>query len=274
VRFKLRHADLEARFAALSLRVVDATGAPVAGARATLKADNSAHRRAEQMEVPSGADGRVAFPPAVPGEYEVLVELESALAQQRLELSAGERRDLGDVALAGGSRIGLRVVDEAGGPALAWIEVGPLVPGGYAEDLYPPNLHRHTDSDGRFELQFPSSPSIVRASAMDPRSLMQLGVRSANAPVDPERPPAGELVLVVARPRALDLELTDDRATRLEVVDGLGVLVAASHLEGRRELRVELPPGDYVARLLDAERRELASADLALRDEPLRLRLP
>lgn len=274
VTFTLDAGAIDLHLAALGLRVVDARGAALAGARVTLKADTSAHRRKDQMQVQSGPDGRVDFVGVVPGEYELLVESASALHQQRFWLATGERRELGNVALANGRPIALRVVDEEGRPAQAWIEVGPLQPGARAEDLYPPNLHRRTDGDGRFELQLPSAPSIVRATGVDPYRGGQSDHRSASFAVDPERPPAGEIVLVVAEPRALTFDVAGDLGARLEVLDGLGVIAADCERSESGFESVKLPPGDYEARLLDTDGVELARQAFALRAEALAVRLP
>ncbi|HVS19966.1 MAG TPA: carboxypeptidase-like regulatory domain-containing protein, partial [Planctomycetota bacterium] len=274
IEFTLRAGDLDARFARLGLRVVDSGGAPIAGARVTLKADTSAHRRAEQMRVASGADGRVEFERVVPGEYELLVETDSALGQERLALAAGERREVGDVVLTDGRPIQVRVVDEDGQPALAWIEVAPLREGGRADDLYPPNLHRHTDGQGRFELQLPSTLSIVRATRMDPARGPPTGDRSYDVLVDPQRAPPGELALVVARARRVEVTTADPLAARAELIDVHGVVVAEGRVAVGRPARLDVPPGRYTARLLDGEGQDLGLRELEVRGEDVALTLP
>lgn len=258
-------------FATLALRVVDAPGgAPVRGALATLKADTSAHRRADQAKVPPDADGRWLFTSVIPGRYELSVESAGALFQERIELAPGEARDLGERVLAPGRGVPLRVVDAEGKPARAWIEIAPYQRGARTSDLYPPNLHRSTGGDGEYVLPMPSAPSIVRATLMDPRTGIPSDDRSPELLLDPERPPLSEIVLVLREPIPVRFEAPS--GARIDVLDALELVVASA--SGEKRASCEIVPGAYRARAFDASGTALGEARFELVDRPLTVTLP
>ena len=257
VVFRLSSSAMERCFAHLRLRVLESHGdTPVAGAQATLRADTSAHRRKDQERVPTADDGSVEFARIVPGRYELTVQRGEALYQDRIDLTAGEQRDLGIVRLPDGAPLRIKVVDERGEPQQAWIEIGPFEAGKNVHDLYPPMLHEMTDSKGQGKLLMPAKPSIVRAQQITPGGLDPSGHNSANVRIDPAFPPNGEVQLVIldeARVRLL-CKLPEARTLRLFDESGLIVLDESTDSkrwkEGRREL--EFGRGRYDLRLLGA----------------------
>jgi hypothetical protein len=276
IEFRLDADAFERCFASVALRTLDGSGAPLAGARATLKPDTSAHRRSDLADVESDADGRIAFARVIPGRAELSVLFGEALHQELLTLKAGEHRDLGDVELAPGAAVPIRVVDEEGRPVTAWIEIAPFREGQPVDELYPPNLHRLTGSDGEFRLPMPSSPSIVRARAAVPPRMLPTDDQSPNVLLDPAAPPREPLVLTVREPIGVTFELPAGEGFSVEVTDELGVLVVAPPYERLDEGQPveELVPGNYRARLLDAERALVGETAFTLADAPQRVRLP
>jgi hypothetical protein len=271
VVFELDAAALESRFATLRLRVADRSGAPIAGARATLRADTSAHRRADQARVGSDADGRIELARVVPGRYELVVESGEALHTARLDLAPGEHADLGTVVLRLEGGVDLQVLDTEGKGVRAWIQVGPWREGASASDLYPPNLNRLTSEDGRYRLPLPSSRAMVRAIPSLPEHYAQVEERSPSVLVDPDAPPRGAVVLVVGRTATLELAAADPGW--FEVVDELGVVVHATTLRAGEVRGARLPPGRYRAlrRLPGEPPRETS---FLLGRDPLRVAAP
>ncbi len=277
--FRISPAEHEASLARLRLRVLDAqTQAPVAGARATLRADTSAHRRADQEGVPTRDDGTLEFVRVVPGRYELTVQRGEAQYQERLELAPGDRRDLGDVRLGLGARLGVRVVDEHGDPLLAYIEVGPCEPGKNVKDLYPPMLHELTNEGGRGQLALPARVSIVRAQRMDPENMHPTGQFSANVRLDPEHPPAGELLLVIGEQAHVVIRCELAEARALKVRDALGLVVFEERIDAPRwnsgQRTLQLAGGNYRFELSDEAGAILLERLQELRSGAQELRLP
>ncbi len=276
VSFRLDAAAFEHCFASVTLRAVDGSGKPISGARGTLKPDTSAHRRDDLSNVASGPEGRISFARVLPGKSELSVLFGEALHQELLVLKPGEQRDLGDVTLAAGAAVPLRVVDAEGRPVTAWIEIAPFREGERVDQLYPPNLHRITGSDGQYRLPMPSAPSIVRARSAVPPRMLPTDDQSPNVLLDPAAPPTEPLVLVVREPLNVTFELPADEGYTLEVVDEVNILVVAPpyrRLEEGQPVE-ELVPGTYRARLLDAQRAVVGETAFTLLDTPQRVRLP
>ena len=73
--FELDLADLDERLARVTARVVDRdSGAGVPEARATLKADTSAHRRNDLQDASPDAEGRLSFTRVIPGKHELTTD--------------------------------------------------------------------------------------------------------------------------------------------------------------------------------------------------------
>lgn len=273
------HVDAQAfqeSFASVKLRVVDAAGAPLSGARGTLKPDTSAHRRGDLAEVASDGEGLITFARVMPGRAELAILFEQTLHQELLELQPGQVLDLGDVPLTSGAAVPLRVVDAAGRPVTAWIEIAPFRTGQRVDQLYPPNLHRLTGGDGEYRLPMPSSVSIVRARCAVPPRMMPTDDQSANVLLDPAAPPREPLLLIVREPVEVVFQMPAGEGLVLEVLDELGVLVIAPPYRRAEEgLPVEeLVPGNYTARLLDAARGLIGETAVTVLDAPQRVRLP
>ncbi|MEE8147596.1 MAG: hypothetical protein V3T24_08335, partial [Longimicrobiales bacterium] len=147
--FEIDMAVIDASLARVRARLVDRdSGAPITDARATLKADTSAHRRLDlSNEVPDDM-GLLTFERVMPGQHELTIRRDGHLVQRRITLSPAEDLDLGEIPIGSGPGLPIRVVDAEGRPVKAWIEIAPLEPGTYVGELYPPNLHRTTDGQG------------------------------------------------------------------------------------------------------------------------------
>ena len=251
VVFRLNAQSLRGRLARLELRAVDAASRlPLPEARLTLKADTSAHRRPDQADVRATADGRLVLEHIVPGRYELYLTHGEVAHQQRIELAAGERIDLGDVLLGSASAVLVRTVDKNGAPTSAFIEVAPYVREASAEELYPPNLWRLAQGD--YRLPMPTVVSIVRARGWDAHGHHTTGALSLGVLLDPAHPPAGALELVVMDPHMVRFGALPVAAVALQVLDELELVVASRATTDRvgEELRgIELIPGRYRARL-------------------------
>lgn len=260
IRFVIDRDALDARFASVRLRALDATTrAPIAGARVTLRADRSANRRPDLTGVPTRDDGRVELVHVVPGRYELLVERGEAQHQAMLELRAGERRDAGDVLVADGRGVDVRVVDESGKPVEAYIEIGTLRANVRSNELYPPMIRHQSGKDGRVRLPLPTEVSIARASkdlgrSNGASSTQEVrGARSADVLIDPRALPSGPIELVIERDVRVRVEGSRADGARIEVLDELDVVVARATSERPSVLDAELVPGRYRARTIDAD---------------------
>jgi hypothetical protein len=257
VVFQFDRAALDQRLARVVVRVVDRDGlAPVERALVTLRADRSAHRRADHSGVPSDSNGRVEFVDVVYGRYELTIARGESQHQQMIELRPAERRDLGDIAIGDTQGLDVLVLDEAGRPVLAYVEFGSYERGRSSAQLYPPLPRHRTDRFGRVHLPRPSGRAIVRAtreagrgSGVDTAQELR-GARSANTSFDPGAPPVGPLRLVLFEPRAVQLSIRSRAGNRIEVLDELDLVVARSVRADARELALELVPGLYRARCL------------------------
>lgn len=255
VVFHLDPPDLEARFARLTLRVVDPTSrSPVAQALVTLRADDSAHRRKDQSSVPTGSDGRVELVRIVPGGYELEVFRGESQHQEMLELRPGEHRDLGDVPLGTATGFEVLVVDARGEPVSAPVEIGPYRKGARNCEIYPQMMRHQSDPQGRCHLPMQSDPVMVRAAVEIGRSNGPAyaqevsGVRSANVLVDPGSIPPAPIRLQLESPSPVHLTTSRPDGTRFEVLDELDVIVARSVRPDERALEIELVPGNYRVR--------------------------
>jgi hypothetical protein len=277
--FRLSLAELEKTLARLRLRVLEAQGdTPVVGAKATLRADTSAHRRADQGNVPTHDDGSAEFARIVPGRYELTVERGDALYQDRIDLAAGEQRDLGIVRLPDGAPLKIRVIDERGQPQEAWLELGPFEAGKNVHDLYPPMLHEMTRGQGRGKLPMPAKPSILRAQQVNQDSFTPSGHMSASVRIDPASPPGDEVTLVILDEAHIKLHCKVPEARTLQLIDESGLIVLDDPVdpqhwkEGRREL--EIGRGRYELRLCGTDGAVLYQRAVELRAGEQELEIP
>jgi hypothetical protein len=260
VVFRIDRGALDERFASVKARIVDPKDhAPVAQAHVTLRADTSAHRREDLTDRPSGNDGRIELARIVPGRYEFQVSRGWSQHQQMIELAPGEKRDLGDIALADVGGFDVLVVDDAGKPANAWVEIGPYEKGAQSTEIYPQMMRHSAGADGRARLPMPSDVAIVRAAVAAGRSngpdytQEVRGVRSANVLLDPRSPPQGAMRLTLKEPVKVLLKTKHLGGARIEVLDELDVVVAKSVKDTDKKLEAELVPGRYTARTVAAD---------------------
>ena len=246
VAFSVDLEALERGMASLQFQLVDReSGAPVTDAVATLSADIFAHRRADLSEQAPDAEGRMRFARVIPGQYELTILREGQAVQRRFELESGEVKDLGVIQVASGPGLQVRVVDREGADAWAWVGIGPYRPGADVGVLYPPDLERPTDEDGRYELPVPDRQSILRVR----RYGGYHNTGSRNYLIDPEDLPAELVVLVEERVgMRVDPRTPWVAGQRVEFVDDLDLIVGVASGEGNEELDVDLVPGSYSAR--------------------------
>lgn len=278
--FRIEPEQLDARLATLRLRVVaEEDGSPVPDAKLTLSAEVSAHRRAEHHDLTADAQGRFELTRIVPGSYELLLTRGESLLADAPTFAPGEVRDLGDLVLPLGRAIEIVVEREDGAPGHAFVEVAPYRPEQFVEELYPSSQHRFVPPGMTYRLSAPVRPSIVRAAGMDPvdGTRMFPSGRSANVLLDPEALPTAPLRLVVHRLRHVAFVLPEGKAAggeRVQVLDALDLIVARADVEGSRTRDVDLVPGDYRVRLVDAQGAQLDELRFEVGDEDLELLWP
>lgn len=278
VVFHLDLAALEERCALVRLRVVDETNrSPVERALVTLRADTSAHRRADLSNVPTGTDGRVELRRIVPGRYELEIVRGESEHQEMIELGIGEERDLGDIALDDAAGFDVLVVDEHEKPMSTYVEIGPYKKGARNGDIYPQMMRHKSDGKGKCRLPMPSNPVIVRAAvdiwrSNGPDSVQELsGVRSANVLLDPRSVPHDPLRLRLQAPVRVHISTKRLEGARIEVLDELDVVVARSVHASDKELDVELVPGRYRARAVAPDATPGLEAPFTVDHEPRRI---
>ncbi len=263
--FRLDRSVFDQRFAKLSLRVVDsADSSPVADARATLLADDSAHRRDDHAKLAVREDGRLTIERIVPGRYELSVARGDALHQARLELAAGESRDLGDIAIGLGRAIEVRTVDADGVPCRANIRVASYRAGAASEELFPPLRLRQTDERGVLRLPLPEGAAIVCAEGFDPQTFKPTHAVSPIALVDANAPLGEPLVLVLRAANEIEIHCDVADVERLELYDANDLRVAAPKLDSERKATALLALGRLRVRLLGANGESLGESEIVV----------
>jgi hypothetical protein len=152
------------------------------------------------------------------------------------------------------------------------IEIAPYRAGAATDDLYHPNLHRRTNSEGEYLLPVPDRPSIVRARPyFHGSSSYPSSIGTPNVLLDPAALPA-ELVIVADEPTDVRFEAVTpwEEGHRLTITDELELVVATVE---RIDREIELVPGSYVVRRWKGEE-ELAVLVTVVGDEPGVLQVP
>jgi len=253
--FRIDRPALDERFARVTARIVDPKDhAPVEKAFVTLRADNSSHRRKDQTNVPSNAEGRVVLEHIVPGRYEFAVARGDSQHQEMIELGVGARRDLGDIELGESKGIDVIVTSGDGKPMLATIEIGPYRKEARSSELYPAMIRHGSQPNGLAHVPMPSDPAIIRAALEQGRSSDEYssqdihGWRSANVLIDPRSPPSGPIHLTMLEPVKVHVVTHRIDLARIEILDELDVIVARSVRDTEKILDADLVPGRYRAR--------------------------
>jgi len=262
VEFELALEDVTEQFGSLALCVVDeASGAPRFDAQVRLSAETSGLRRADSDRPVTDPQGCVSVRPLVPDEYDLVVEAPGCAAHhQRIALAAGQRLDLGAIALRLAPPLEIAVVDEALAPVRAIVQVGAWREGAWLDDCVTPHASS-TDDNGHTTIPTPGVKSVLCARRLvygpDGRPTVQV-TPTAVALFDPATS-RGELRLVLAPAYEIQLELAREHesAAMLLVVDSTGVAIARTS-RWTPSPRFELPSGAHQARVLDAVGAELA----------------
>jgi hypothetical protein len=271
VRFVLSPEDVDAGLARLELVVVErGTHTPIEGARGGIRADSSAARRGDHSEVTSAADGKLTFTRVVPGRYELWIERGEAQHQDYIELARGERRDLGRIELGSDIGIELEVVDGAGAPAGAYVEVGNYAPGLRPIEMYPQMIRHSSNKSGRVRVPSRAGLMVARAAvevgrSNAPSNVQEIhGVRSPHVVVDPTNLPSAPIRLVLTEPVRVTIATTHVDAARIDVLDSAEVVIARK--SGAREVSFEALPGPHRVRIYDTNGAQLRDVALELVD--------
>ena len=278
LRFEIDLADIDERLARVRLRLVDRdSGERVReGARATLKANTSAHRRHDLQERAPDENGAIDFVRVIPGAHELSIQRGSNLVQRQLQLAPGEELDLGELPIGLDAPIELHVLDAEGRPCPSTLEITHYRRGAAVGELYHPNLHTTTDEKGRYSLPVPDQLSILRARPLFPygeaaRRTDVIGTR--NLLLDPEELPR-ELILTVRAPVELSFTArTPWREGDRTTIEDEELQLVIETLE-RLGKKLRVVPGRYLVRRWDAQGHELGSQVVFVESTPLSLELP
>lgn len=220
--------------ATVRVRVVDAHGAPVAGARVAL---NDAQTGGGGQ--PTGDDGRITVSHLVPGRLDLEIshqELRAPMVQ--VDVPPGADLDLGDVVLAPGTRVEVAMDNFVGKGAVRFNLLDPLPPGRTCKDGY---VSRENGATWPLDV-YPGRYGFFAAA--------ENGV--AIAELDLRTPPAGPLRFDLQPGASLRI---DNRVgsgfARLDLRTPGGVVVRRRELSGTSVELVRVPPGSYVAEITD-----------------------
>lgn len=277
VRFTLGVDTLDALLAGLEFIVVEQlTGAPLAGARAELRADSPAHRRAD-LEATTGPDGAVRFIRVLPGRYELNVEYEHFQHQEFLEFAIAERRRLGPIRLESRGGLEVLVVDAKGRPARASVEIGSYRPGQRPAEFFPQSLRHHSDAAGLCTVPTRATPMVLRASVEigrtnKPKEVQEVGgTRSAFLIVYPTQLPPQPVRLTLAESKSVQVTSSIAATARIDILDPNGIVVARA--TGTRAMQFDSIAGSYEVRVYDEKGEILRTATADWTKGPRDLRL-
>jgi hypothetical protein len=233
--FTLSVDALLAKTAKVRLRLVDESGAPVAGARAGLS-----DMQTGGVGMPCDADGRIAFTGVVPGRLDLDVSHSSLCAPPlHIDVTAGADLDLGDVTLRPGVGVELDFSNFGGkgGVRGYWLDA-PASPGRSVNELH---WSAENGSPWRVRL-FPGRHGLLATGASGV-AFVEIDTRSLSGqPIRFDLQPAAALRLVY-RAEAGSVYLT--------VRKPQGAIVAQRELRGSNEYAMKLPPGEYEVEMGD-----------------------
>lgn len=277
VLFELGAEDLVPAFGRVRLRVVSAeSGRPLTDARVSLFDEFQARSLAEHIDRVPDANGAVFLENVPPGAHDLVVEeSEHSLWQDHIVVQPGADLDLGALALFQRAPIFVEVVDDRGSLVPAEIVLVPLVPGAMFGDLESPSSVTRATS-GQVELGSPSRRSLVFARELEHGARHGPARRSATRLLDPATELPASLVLEVRDARHVELGFASLRSGRVEfqVEDRNGIVVMNVIFDVQSPPILKLPPGDYRARLLGPDGREICAVDFAVGSEALRVEFP
>ncbi len=255
-QFELAAEDITEQFGSLSFRVVDAgSGAPLRDARGSLDAEVAGLRRPDTSNFGPDDLGGFSARPLLPGEYDLTVDApRRGEHYQRVRIQAGERLDLGELALDFAEQLVIRVVDESGQPALAHVQLGAWRAGAPVEDCVTPRAWVTGDGGG-VSVPMPSGKVVLRAERMNFDTGGRLWtdrVGAAFAVFDPaSRATEVEIRFAFLRRAVLVPPPERGSATQLRVLASFEIGVAQRSLDTERPLDFALATGRYTAALLD-----------------------
>lgn len=220
--------------ATVRVRVVDPSGAPLAGVRVAMN-DSQTGGGGQ----PTGDDGRITLQHIVPGRLDLEIRHQELRApMMQIDVPPGADLDLGDVVLAPGARVEVAMDNFVGKGAVRFNLLDPQPSGRTCKDGY---VSRENGATWPLDL-YPGRYGFFAAA--------ENGV--AIAELDLRTPPAGPLHFDLQPGASLRI---DNRVgagfARLELRTAGGVIVRRRELSGTSVERVRVPPGSYVAEITD-----------------------
>ena len=273
VVFALDPLELATWLGDIVLTVVDEqTGAPIEGASNRIGGS-------VLTGLAERPGGRLERHDELPGRYDVWISA-PGYEDRRLwiDLAPGETLER-TISLRRGVAIGGRAVDEEGRPYPAQIEHFPLpaegeLPGGGRRYWI---LRHTTQPDGAFDLTqlAPGRWLLQLQDRREPGGGSSLPRMSPNVVVDTRAGPVTDLVVRLEPTSHVAVSWPDERRENLHVrfLDERGLVRKSSRFWSVAPQRVALPPGRWLARVVDGEGTVVEERAFTLADEPVALEL-
>lgn len=234
VTFTMDVESFERHLSTVRVRVVDASGTPLAGVRVAV---NDAQTGG--LGQPTGDDGRIVIEHVKPGRLDLEIRhAELRAPQQQIDVPAGATVDLGDVELRAGVSVEFEMIHFEGRGSIRFNPLDPLPPGRTVDDGY---MSRDNGSKWTLSL-YPGRYGFL-ASAENGVALVEMDLREPPpTPVQFDLRPGAVLVVENRVGKGhLDYELTTHA----------GTIVRRRSLSGTSSERILVPPGAYVMTMTD-----------------------
>ncbi len=260
---------------ALRCRVVDAgTGAPLEGAEVALIA------RGGGMRLPSpstDAQGVALLQDYEPGEYELWVRAEgSADVRRAVALIPGQTLEVDAIELVPETWIAGRLIDEAGAPVEATVQLGQLDVDGRLAMVK--NQYWKSDNQGAFRIgALAPGRYIVRTAAREGRpGYPELTMATDNHLISTLGGPVEnlELLLLPLGRLVLRYERADWEALRYSALDERGLERAGGRLWDTLQHTVTLPHGVYRVLVTDVAGATVLEQFVTVGEEPAVIEVP
>jgi len=270
LRFTIDLALLEAQFATLRMRLVDAiTGDPITRAFAGVSGLNGSIH-ADPSQLPEIPDGVHELERLLPGRRQLCITLAGRATHTIVvDLPAGGLLDLGDVELLEPIELHGVVVDEHGAPLKIELRVVGYDAAGDAQ-LEGSRFITESDALGRFTVTT-SQPRI----RLQPNQAGSFAIAPLLVDVAAASVAKSELRFALQRGHAVTLRSPsgDDSLRRVALRSADGELLSRPTFDGPSSSRVNLAPGDYRV-VVERDGRDAREIAFSVADGPMTIELP